>query len=203
MLEATPIRAESPRYGASLLFLPELWAPARLWLPVASSLGHRGWEGQLLELRRAGELSARVAAVVEHARGLPARPVLIGHGAGAIVALEAARAGAGVAAILLAPLVAGSPPGRARTRPAAAVAARRLGRPWPPPRGPAFGAPPETVVAELGVETTRAVLDVVRGRPPVPGAVGVPVLIAGGDRDPLLPKDAAAALAGRLAAEHL
>src|SRR5262249_41727239 len=160
MLEATPIRAESPRYGASLLFLPELWAPARLWLPVASFLGHRGWEGQALELRRTGGLSARVAAVVAHARALPARPVLIGHGAGAIVALEAARAGAGVAAVLLAPLVAGSAPVRAITRRREAMVALLLGRPMPPPRGTAFGEPPATVGPELAPPTPPAPLPV-------------------------------------------
>src|SRR5262249_10598232 len=91
MLEATPIHDESPRSGASLVFLPELWAPARVWLPVASFLGHRGWEGQLVELRQAGGLEERVAGVVDLARRLPSPPVLIGHGAGGVVALEAAR----------------------------------------------------------------------------------------------------------------
>jgi pimeloyl-ACP methyl ester carboxylesterase len=203
MLDAIPIRAESPRYGTSLLLLPELWAAARLWLPVASFLGHRGWEGQILELRGVGDLRERVAAVVEHARALPARPVLIGHGAGAIVALEAARSGAGAAAVLVAPLLAGSAPLRALTRRRDAIAAVLLGRPMPPPRAAAFGDLPAAAASELAADTTRAVLDVVRGRPPAPGAIGVPVLVAGGDRDPLLPQDAAAALAARLGAEHL
>jgi len=203
MLDATPIRAESPRYGASLLLLPELWAPARLWHAAASFLGHRGWEGQMLELRGAGDLGARVAAVVEHARALPARPVLIGHGAGAIVALEAARAGAGAAAVLLAPLLAGSAPLRTLTRRRDAIASVLLGRPMPPPPAAHFGDPPATVASQLAPETTRAVLDVVRGRPPASGAIGVPVLVAGGDRDPLLSPEAAAALATRVGGEHL
>ena len=203
MLEATPIRAESPRYGASLLFLPELWAPARIWLAVASFLGHRGWEGQLVELRQAGGLEERVAGVVDLARRLPSPPVLIGHGAGGVVALEAARAGPAAAAVLVAPLDPGSAPVRVMTRRWEAIAALLLGRRMSPPGAAAFGSLPATVAAQLDVETTRAVLDVVRGRPLASVGQGLAVLVAGGASDPLLPVDAAAALAARLMAEHL
>ena len=203
MLEATPIRAESPRYGASLVFLPELWAPARIWLPVASFLGHRGWEGQLVELRQAGGLKERVAGVVDLARRLPGPPALIGHGAGGVVALEAARAGPAVAAVLVAPLDPGSTPVRVLTRRWETIAALLLGRRMAPPGAAAFGSLPETVASHLDAETTRAVLDVVRGRPLSPARPGLPVLVAAGARDPLLSADAAAALAARLKAEHL
>ncbi len=203
MLEVTPIRAESPRYGASLLFLPELWAPARVWLPMASFLGHRGWEGQLVELRQAGGLAERVAGVVELARSLPTPPALVGHGAGAMVALEAARVGPAVAAVLVAPLDPGSAPIRVLTRRWEAIAALLLGRQMSPPGAAAFGNPPATVATQLDAETTRAVLDVVRGRPLAAVGPRPPVLVAGGARDPLLPEDAAAALAARLMAEHL
>jgi pimeloyl-ACP methyl ester carboxylesterase len=203
MLGATPIRAESPRYGASLVFLPELWAPARVWFPVASFLGHRGWEGQLVELRQAGGLEERVAGVVDLAGRLPGPPVLIGHGAGAVVALQAARAGPAVAAVLVAPLDPGSAPVRVLTRRWEAIAALLLGRRISPPGAAAFGSLPATVAAELDAETTRAVLDVVRGRPLTPVGLDIPVLVASGAHDPLLPADAAAALAARLMAEHL
>src|SRR5262245_27782228 len=109
MLQATVFHAESPRYTASLLLLPDLWAPARLWQPMASFLGHRGWEGRLVELRGTGDLAARAAALVELARGVSGRPVLIGHGAGALVALDAARAGMAAAVVLIAPLIPGTP----------------------------------------------------------------------------------------------
>ena len=110
MLKVTPVHAESARYAASLLFLPELWTPAEAWLPVASFLGHRGWESQLIHLRDAGDLRARVESVVAQARRLPHPPILIGHGAGAIVALDSARACAASAVVLVAPLVPGSAP---------------------------------------------------------------------------------------------
>jgi pimeloyl-ACP methyl ester carboxylesterase len=203
MLEATPIRAESPRYGTSLLFLPELWAPGRIWLPVASFLGHRGWEGQLVELRQAGGLEERIAGVADLARRLPAPPVLIGHGAGGVVALEAARTGPAVAALLVAPLDPGSAPVRVLTRRWGAVTALLLGRRMSPPDAAAFGSLPASVAAQLDADTTRAVLDIVRGHALTPVGPDIPVLVAGGARDPLLPADAAAALAGRLAAEHL
>src|SRR5262245_18883204 len=115
MLRVTPFHAESARYAVPLLLLPDLWAPARLWQPVASYLGHRGWEGQLVELRCAGDLAARAAALSEVAGTLAAAPVLIGHGAGALVVLEAARRSA-AAVVLIAPLVPGSPSVRALTR---------------------------------------------------------------------------------------
>jgi pimeloyl-ACP methyl ester carboxylesterase len=202
MLRATPVHAESPRYAAPLLFLPELWAPAEVWLPVASFLGHRGWESELIHLRGADDLAARVAGVIEHARRLPHPPILIGHGGGAVVAMGCARAGPVAAAVLVAPLV----PGRARigvlTRRWDAVAALLLGRALPPPRGESarrvFGEVPDG----LDVEPARAVFDVVRGRPGELRPLGMPTLMVAGTRDPLLPRDAAMALAAALGAEQ-
>jgi pimeloyl-ACP methyl ester carboxylesterase len=202
MLRATPVHAESARYAASLLFLPELWTPAEVWRPVASFLGHRGWESELIHLRGAGDLRSRVESVVAHARRLPRPPILIGHGAGAIVALDSARTGAASAAVLIAPLVRGSAAVGALTRRWDAIAASLLGRSIPPPRGEAarrtFGESPDG----LDVETARAVFDVVRGRPGTFRPVDVPTLVLAGAHDPLLPPDAAAGLAATLGAEH-
>jgi pimeloyl-ACP methyl ester carboxylesterase len=202
MLRVTSVHAESARYAASLLFLPELWTPAEAWLPVASFLGHRGWESQLIHLRDAGDLRARVESVMAAARRLPHPPILIGHGAGAIVALDAARAGAASAAILVAPLVPGSAPVGVLTRRWDAIAASLLGRAIPPPRGASarriFGESPEG----LDVEPARAVFDVVRGRLRTFRPLDVPTLVVVGTHDPLLPPDAAAALAAALGAEH-
>jgi pimeloyl-ACP methyl ester carboxylesterase len=203
MLQATPVHAESARYSASLLFLPELWTPARIWLPAATFFGHRGWESELLELRGAGGLAERTAALLDHMRRLPQPPVLIGHGAGGLVALAAARKGAAAAVVLVSPLLPRSPGVRILTRRWDAVAALALGRAIPPPRDAAarraFGEMP----AELDVESTRAVLDAVRGEPPARSPVPVPTLVVAGDRDPLLPAPAAAALASSLAADHV
>ena len=107
-MQATPVHAESARYAVPLLFLPELWAPAAVWLPVATFLGHRGWESELLHLRGVRDLADRVEGVVAHARRLAQPPILIGHGAGAVVAMHAARIGPASAAVLIAPLVPGS-----------------------------------------------------------------------------------------------
>ena len=119
------------------------------------------------------------------------------------MALEAARAGPAVAAVLVAPLDPGSAPVRVLTRRWEAIAALLLGRRLAPPGAAAFGSLPATVAPHLDAEATRAVLDVVRGRPLTPVGTDLPVLVAGGSRDPLLPADAAQALARRLKAEHL
>jgi pimeloyl-ACP methyl ester carboxylesterase len=203
MLEATPVHAESARYATSLLFLPDLWAPARVWLPAATYFGHRGWEGQLLELRGAGDLVARTAALVEHAGRLPRAPVLIGHGAGALVGLRAAGAGVASAVVLVAPLVPGSAGVRALTRRWDALIALARGRPIPPPRDAAARRIFGEVPADLGGETARAVLDVVRGQPPAARPLGIPTLVVAGERDPLLRPRAAAALASALSGDFV
>lgn len=203
MLRATPFHAESARYTTSLLLLPDLWAPARVWLPAATFFGHRGWEGQLVELRGAGDLASRAAALGALARGLPHPPVLVGHGAGAVVALETARTGVAAAAVLIAPLVPGSAAVRALTRRWDALFALMRGRGIPPPRGGDASRLFGEVPGGLDVESPRAVLDVVRGRPPAPGALGIPTLVVAGDRDPLLARDAAAAVASLLEAERV
>jgi pimeloyl-ACP methyl ester carboxylesterase len=94
-------------------------------------------------------------------------------------------------------------PVRVLTRRWETIAALLLGRRLAPPGAAAFGSLPATVAAHLDAETTRAVLDVVRGRPLTPVGSGLPVLVAAGAVDPLLPAHAAAALAARLGAEHL
>jgi pimeloyl-ACP methyl ester carboxylesterase len=201
MLRATPVHAESARYAAPLLYLPELWAPAEVWLPAATFFGHRGWEGELLELRGIGGLETRAAAVVDHASRLPRPPVVIGHGAGALVALAASRRGATAAAVLIAPLVPGSPPVRGLTRRWEALLALALGRAVPPPQPAAARRLFGEVPAGLDVEAARAVLDIVRGRRPTAAGLDVPTLVVAGERDPLLAPAAAAGLAASLAAD--
>ena len=99
-----PVHAEAARYATSLLFLPGLWAGPELWRGVAGYLAHRGWEGGLVDLRTtAGGLEGRAQAVADYAAGLPAPPVLVGHDAGGLVALTAARRGLSAAVVLVAP----------------------------------------------------------------------------------------------------
>jgi pimeloyl-ACP methyl ester carboxylesterase len=203
MLQATPVHAESARYSASLVLLPELWAPARIWLPAATFFGHRGWESELIELRGTGGLAERTAAVVDHVRRLQHPAALVGHGAGALVALAAAQAGVAAAVVLIAPLVPRSAGVRILTRRWDAVAALALGRAMPPPRDAAARRAFGELPAQLDVDSARAVLEAVRGEPPAPRPISVPALVVAGDRDPLLPAPAAAALASSLGADHV
>jgi len=203
MLQATPVHAESARYATSLLFLPDLWAPARVWLAAATYFGHRGWEGELLELRGTGDIAARTAALVEHSRRLPRAPVLVGHGAGALVALRAARACVASAVVLVAPLLPGSAGVRALTRRLDVLVSLLRGRPIPPPRAALARRIFGEVPAELDGETARAVLDVVRGKPAVECPLGIPTLVVAGEHDPLLRPPGGAALASALAADFV
>jgi pimeloyl-ACP methyl ester carboxylesterase len=202
MTRGIPIRTESARYATPLLLLPELWAPARVWQPAADYLGHRGWEGEMLELRGAGGLAARTALVIDRVRLLGRRPAIVGHGAGALVAAEVARAGAAAAVVLVAPLTPRSRTVRALIRRWGALAAIARGRPVPPPLGPdgrrLFLEQPVGLEAEAG----RAVLDAVRGCVPLHGPLGVPTLLVAGERDPLLDPAASTGLATDLGAEH-
>jgi pimeloyl-ACP methyl ester carboxylesterase len=203
MLARLPVHAESARYARSLLFLPELWAPARIWLPVATFLGHRGWEGELVELRNAGGLAARTAAVAELVRAAAAPPVLIGHGLGALIGLETATVAGAAALVLVSPLLSGSPGARQLVRRWAAVSSILRGRDLPPPEGAeargAFGEVP----AGLGPDSARALLDVARGRPLVRVPLPIPTLVVAGAADPLLPAGDAAALAAMLGADRI
>ena len=206
MVQAIPIHPEAARYGASVLYIPGLWAGTGVWRSMASLLAHRGWEGQLLELcGLKGGLAARAAAVAVHAAGLPAPPVLIGHDAGALVALGAAARGPAAAVVMLAPLVPGNRTLGVLTRRWEAVAALVRGRPIPPPRGAravrAFGVTPAAVEASLVAEHPAVVLDVIRGRVAAPARTGHPTLVVGGELDPLLPGPAGAAFAATIGAQ--
>ena len=131
-----PVHAEAARYATSLLFLPGLWAGPELWRGVAGYLAHRGWEGGLVDLRTtAGGLEGRAQAVADYAAGLPAPPVLVGHDAGGLVALAAARRGMSAAVVLVAPR---GPAGAARRAIALGIApllALLPAGPVPPPEG--------------------------------------------------------------------
>src|SRR5262249_17471277 len=147
-------------------------------------------------------LRARVEGVTAEARRLPHPPILIGHGAGAIVALDAARSGAASAAVLVAPLVPGSAPVGVLTRRWDAVAASLLGRAIPPPRGAGarrvFGESPEG----LDVEPARPVFDVVRGRLRAFRRAAGRALVGAAARAPGGRRDAAAARAAARGGGH-
>jgi pimeloyl-ACP methyl ester carboxylesterase len=164
-----------------------------------------------LDLRSlARGIADRAVAVAAYARRLPAPPILIGHGAGAIVALAAAAQGPAAAVVLIAPLVPGSPEARGLATRWGILTALLRGRPVPPPTGRAASLltgdlPPSeraSAEAQLGSDSAAAILDVARGRIDPPPAGRVPAIVLSGDRDPLLPSGAATTFARRVGAEH-
>ena len=196
-----PVHAEAARYATSLLFLPGLWAAPELWRGVASYLAHRGWESGIIDLRTAaGDIASRAQQVADHAAGLPAPPVLIGHDAGGLVALAAAGRGPAAAVVLVAPA-----PERVVARAMALGIAPFRRRPVPAPEGwraaRLLGDLPAAARAQLGADDPAAIWDVVWRRPVLPAAK-VPTLLVVGDRDPLLPPPAARALAAAVSAEE-
>ena len=204
-------RAEGGRYAACLVLLPGLWAGPGAWRGCAGFLAHRGWESHLLDLRGVpGGHEARVAAVRGYMAEVGAPTVLVAHGGGAAAALAAARPESARGVVLVSPLVPGSRGARELTLGLRSAVPLLLGRPVSPPSGYQeellLGALPESARrqarATLGPEPAAAVWEAARGVPDGLAA-GVPTLVVSGARDPLLPPTDAAALAGRLAAEHV
>src|SRR4030095_12626306 len=110
-----------------------------------------------------GTWSGRAGAagrLARHPVRPPPPPVLVGHGAGALVALEAARAGVASAAVLVAPLVPGSTGVRTLTRRWDALAALALGRAIPPPRDAAARRVFGEVPAGVGGASSRGAVHV-------------------------------------------
>ena len=204
-------RAEGGRYAACLVLVPGLWAGPGAWRGCAGYLAHRGWESHLLDVRSLpGAREARAAAVADYVAELGLPTVLVAHGGGAATALAAARPPSTQGVVLVSPLVPGSRGARELTLGLRSAVPLLLGRPVSPPSGYQeellLGTLPESVRrqvrATLGAEPAAAVWEAARG---VPGdlAAAVPTLVVSGGRDPLLPATEAAALAGRLGAEHV
>lgn len=208
-MRITPVHAESGRYATSLLFLGGLWTGPGVWRGFASYLAHRGWEGQLLDLRGLGGLAERERRVADHVATLPAAPILIGHDAGALVAAALAARVPVAAAVLLAPLPVRPPALRRYLAGWSGLRAAVTGAPVPPPAAdaPALGLLelPEplrgTVAAEREPEDARFLLDLARGRAPYARPHEVPTLVLVGDRDPVLPADEAATIVTAVGAE--
>lgn len=206
MVRTVPIRAESGRYTTPLLILPDLWAGTESWDAVASFLGHRGWEGAIVDLRSIpGDLATRATAVAEYVARQASPPALVGHGTGALVASAAAVRGTVAALTLIAPPQLGSDPVRRLAWRREAIVDLLLGRPARPPTADVatslFGGLPARVSVALGPDDRAVFLDVLRGRGEPIGATGTPTLVVAGARDPLSPPAHAAALAARLGAD--
>lgn len=205
-LRLTMTPAESGRYATSLVFLPGLWLSGALWRRVATFLGHRGWQGEIAEL---GELPTDVAgradAIAAHVAKLAAPPVLIGHDAGALVALRAAARTPVAAVVAVAPAIPGQRALGGFLWRLPAAMALLLGRPVPAPDPDAaaavYGPLPGALHAQLRADAGDVLLDVVRDRLGPFGPPAVPTLVVSGDADPTLPAVAAADFAARLHAD--
>lgn len=198
-----PAHPEGPRYATSLLFVPGLWASPEAMQPIAGFLGHRGWEGLVVDLEGVpGGLADRADAIVG---ALPRRPepmVLIGHDAGGLLALEVARRVPVRALVLLAPIVPGARELRRLISPWAVLRMLLGGSEIACPQGPARAALLGTTrpAALRSAEPGQAVVDVIRGRVDV-APTGGPTLLVRGETDTLLSPGDLRQLAGRLNAE--
>lgn len=203
------VEPESPRYATDLVFLPGLWARSDAWGRVAAAMAHRGWRCWLLDPRvgaaAGGGLAAWAANAEAAIAGFGAPPVLVGHDAGALVALALAAAGRPSAAIAVAPLVEGVDPllvRRVRWR------ARLLGGAVDPPPAshPVFascgGEEGQRVLGALGREAAATIASV-RGGWLAPRAPAVPALVVGQEDDPAAPAFAVEVLANGIGADFV
>ena len=204
MVTSTPVHPEGPRYGASIAYLSGLWTGPQVWRAAAQDLAHRGWAGLLIDAGSvAGGIAARATAVTEFLRKLPAMPVLVGHDAGALVALAAASRTEVPAVVLVSPLRPGAPGTHAlawsRGLPWALVSRR----PVAPPRGETGRAFLADRPSDVGAspEDPRLLSELARRTPIARPASMPPALVLHGARDPFLSSDEARRLATDLGAE--
>ena len=108
----TVIEPESDRYRAELVLVRGLWVDAGIWRAAAAGFAHRGWRCVVVE--RSGEDVAPGEAgvawrqrVEDVVRGREAKPIVIGHDAGALLALDLASRGLVRGAVAVAPLLDG------------------------------------------------------------------------------------------------
>jgi len=106
----TIIEPESDRYRAELIFLAGLWVGSSIWRTIAAGFAHRGWRCVLLDRPDPAGAEHWPAAVAEAVRARAAKPILVGHDAGALLALDLAARGLVRGAIAVAPLLDGLRP---------------------------------------------------------------------------------------------
>ena len=200
-------RPESAKFRHPLLFVHGLWAGSWVWEPLVTYLAHRGWESwapSFLEATSPLDAPlARVAALEDVARALPAPPVLVTHDVGLLTAASLLERGAVRAVVAIAPLVA----------PVDGAGGRGMFA-WPrfwrillggarvrPPSGSAAVAFLGAAVAardRLRTESGAVFRAVASGRMRLPGRVDAPGFVLGGAVDPIVTPAAVAAVARRL-----
>jgi predicted alpha/beta hydrolase family esterase len=197
MVTATPVHPEGPRYAAPIAYLSGLWIAPRVWQHVATYLGHRGWEGRLLDTRTVrGGIAARGDAVAAYLSARGTAPVLLAHDAGAPVAIAVASLMEVRALVLVSPLVPGAPGTHALAWSRALVWGLLRRRALGPPSGRAaeayFDAVPHELRATAEPEDARLLSQLARrSRLRRPARVP-PTLVLRGSLDPFVSADDAA-----------
>jgi pimeloyl-ACP methyl ester carboxylesterase len=227
-----PAECECPeplKFAWPLVLLPELFTTARHLAVARGYFASIGWEVYTPDLRAAaltarvdarassssaGGFDALAALFAEALAALGRDAIVIGHGFGGLLALNAVVHPQLRAAVALAPMLPGfrSP----LVMNAANWPARFLGRALKPPRGAVLfhllaDADPfqrEALTQALVADDSHAALEVVRGRikfdnfeevkPPAGRAM--PRLIVAGDSDPFAPLDKTNEFAARIGA---
>jgi pimeloyl-ACP methyl ester carboxylesterase len=206
MATATAIHPEGPRYAAPIVYLSGLWVAPRIWRHAAGYLAHRGWEGRLVDTRDVGGgIAKRGQAVADDARTLSSPPVLVGHDAGALVALAAAAEVPVRALVLVSPLVPGAPGTHALTWSRGLPWALLRGRALGPPAGAAGAAflrdvAPDAWSVSPG-EDPRMLAELARRSRIRRPATMPPTLVLRGEADRLVSRDDVSRLASDLGAE--
>lgn len=207
MVTTTPVHPEGPRYAAPIVYFPGVWLGARVWREAASYLAHRGWDGGIVDMDAgSGGIARRADAAAAHLAALSMPPVLVGHDAGALVALATASRVEVRALVLVSPLHPGAPATHALVWSRGLVWSLLRRRLVPPPSGRTgdvflAGSPPG-IRQTLRNEDARLLTELARRsrieRPPrMP-----PTLLIHGALDPLLPPDDARRFAHELGAER-
>jgi pimeloyl-ACP methyl ester carboxylesterase len=187
------IEPENARYGVDLLLLHGAWVSSDVWQPAARGFAQRGWRCILVEAgAQEPGAPASFAEWVEHAARAAARrqapPIVLGHDAGALVALALAERARVTAAIAIAPLLEGAAPfiSRAWLRVArwrgALVAPPEAGRPY---RQAGSGQAAARLGASLAPEPAARLASLERGS--TPGRAAVPTLLVAQRDDAAVP----------------
>lgn len=177
------VHPESPRFHASLLFVHGLWGDPGCWRRPMGLFAHRGWQCHAVDVAAlagsaaAAAPAALAAALADVARGIDPPPVLVGHDAGALLALDCSEP-APVAVVAIAPLL----PRALRRRSLAPAAswrqrwAVRRGAPVPPPHDSSawFGTSEAPRAPGESAAWVRSVDAWVPRPAPVPALVVVP-----------------------------
>ena len=202
-LTAEIIQGEGGKFTAPLILVHGLWSDARVWRRCIGFLAHRGWTSIAVNLR-GHDGSPPATGVEQHLSDLEqvvatleARPVVVGHDLGGLLALHLTdvRAVVALAPLVPLPLATSATPALQR---AGSALSRWRGQPLAPPRGAWRGE-----YAEEHVLEPAAVVRDLTGKPWMPPALpaDLPALVLAGDRDRVVGSDAAAKLADAVGAE--